>query len=339
MTNVKDHILVVDDDPLNRMQLLQSLKQQGYSTDQADDGEQALLSLERNHYDLVLLDILMPVMDGFQVLGIMKTDSLLRDIPVVVISALDEMESVIKCIDMGAEDYLSKPFDPVLLKARVGACLEKKHMRETIVAQLGKYVPESVVASIIRDQGALEPKRATATIFFSDIENFTRISETMTSEEVFKMANEYFAAVVQPIVDHGGVVNQFQGDALLVTFNVPIENPMHTDNAVKAATIIQEIVAKKKFGGVTLRTRIGINTGEVMAGNVGSGSRQYYTVLGDAVNSAARLEQLNKKFGTDTIISGATVDSLKESYPLQPMGVTRIRGKREDIRIFALKTR
>jgi adenylate cyclase len=190
MTDAKGHVLVVDDDALNRLQLLQGLKQQGYTTAQAEDGEQALQVLEGASFDLVILDILMPNLDGFEVLRRMKNDGALRDIPVIVISALDEMDSVVRCIRMGAEDHLSKPFDPVLLEARVGACLEKKQMRETIVRTLGKYVPESVAASIIRDQGTLEPTRTLATVLFSDIENFTNIAESMPPEQVFQMLNE-----------------------------------------------------------------------------------------------------------------------------------------------------
>lgn len=336
MTDAKGHVLVVDDDALNRLQLLQGLKQQGYSTAQAEDGEQALEILAEMSFDLVILDILMPKLDGFEVLRRMKDNGVLRDIPVIVISALDEMDSVVRCIKMGAEDHLSKPFDPTLLEARVSACLEKKQLRETIVRTLGKYVPESVAASIIRDEGTLEPTRTLATVLFSDIENFTSIAESMPPERVFQMLNEYFPAVVEPIIDHGGVVNQFQGDAMLVTFNVPVEDPNHADNAVKAAAAIQSVVTDKTFAGVSLRTRIGINTGEVIAGNVGAGSRYNYTVHGDAVNSAARLEQLNKEYGTNSIISESTKSLLQNDYSIEAIGEVPIRGKRESLRIFRL---
>ena len=336
MKDAKGHVLVVDDDSLNCLQLLQGLKQQGYSTAQAEDGVRALEILNEQSFDLVILDILMPNLDGFEVLRRMKNDGTLRDIPIIVISALDEMDSVVRCIRMGAEDHLSKPFDPTLLEARVGACLEKKQMRETIIRTLGKYVPESVAASIIRDEGTLEPARTLATVLFSDIENFTSIAESMPPERVFQMLNEYFPAVVKPIIDHGGVVNQFQGDAMLVTFNVPVEDPLHADNAVKTAAAIQAVVAEKDFAGITLRTRIGINTGEVIAGNVGAGSRYNYTVHGDAVNSAARLEQLNKEYDTSSIISESTRALLRNEYPIEAIGEVPIRGKRENLQIFRL---
>ena len=339
MTETKGYVLVVDDDALNRLQLLQGLKQQGYRTAQAEDGEQALQILNEEVFDLVILDILMPNIDGFEVLRRMKDDGALRDIPVIVISALDKMDSVVKCIKMGAEDHLSKPFDPTLLEARVSACLEKKQMRETIVRTLGKYVPESVAESIIRNQGTLEPARTLATVLFTDIENFTNIAESMPPEQVFQMLNEYFPTVVEPIINHGGVVNQFQGDAMLVTFNVPVEDPLHADNAVRAAAAIQSEVAGKTFAGIQLRTRIGINSGEVIAGNVGAGSRYNYTVHGDAVNSAARLEQLNKEYGTSTIISESTVTLLRDEYPISAIGEVPIRGKRDSIQIFKLDTK
>lgn len=329
-------ILVVDDDPLNRLQLIQGLKQQNYGTDEAADGEEALDLLAEAGFDLVLLDILMPGLDGFEVLRRMQDNGQLRDIPVIVISSLDEMDSVVRCVRMGAEDHLSKPFDPTLLEARVGACLEKRQMRKTIIEALGKYVPESVATSIVRDQGSLRPTRTTATVLFSDIANFTTIAESMSPDKVFQMLNEYFPAVVEPIMAHGGVVNQFQGDALLVTFNVPVEDPLHADNAVRAAIAIQEAVGQRRFGDIELRTRVGINTGEVIAGNVGAGSRYNYTVHGDAVNSAARLEQLNKEYGTSTIVSESTTELLGGSYPIEPLGEVPIRGRREAVRIYTL---
>jgi CheY-like chemotaxis protein len=124
------HILVVDDDYLNRMTLAHGVEQQGHTVALAENGRQALEMLQVESFDLVLLDIIMPKMDGYQVLERMKDDSALRNIPVVVISAIDEMDSAAKCISMGAEDYLAKPFNPVLLEARIGACLEKKRLRD-----------------------------------------------------------------------------------------------------------------------------------------------------------------------------------------------------------------
>ncbi len=236
------HILVVDDNRLNRVKLSRALVQRNHSVSQAENGREALDMLRSEAFDLVLLDILMPEVDGFQVLREMKDDTALRDVPVIVISALEEMDSVVKCIEMGAEDHLPKNFDPVLLNARIGASLEKKRLRDEVVEQLrfireifGKYVPESIAKQIVASKGVLEPKQLKATILFSDIENFTNTAESISPKQVVQMLNEYFPAVIEPITRNGGVVNQFQGDAMLVTFNVPIEDPRHAEMAVKAA--------------------------------------------------------------------------------------------------------
>ena len=334
-------VLIVDDNRMNRMKLSHSLVQQGHTTVEAVNGREALELLRAETFDLVLLDILMPEVDGFQVLREMKDDRELRDLPVIVISAMDEMDSVVRCIEMGAEEHLPKDFDPVLLNARIGASLEKKRLRDEVVEQLkfireifGKYVPESVAKQIVASKGMLEPKQLKATILFTDIENFTTTAESIPPKQVVQMLSEYFPAVIEPITRHGGVVNQFQGDAMLVTFNVPIEDPLHAEKAVKAASEIQEVLKGQTFAGVELRTRIGINTGEVIAGNVGAGDRINYTVYGDAVNVAARIEQLNKELGTLVLISESTVDLLRDKNVVESMGDVSIRGKKKTMRVF-----
>ena len=335
------HVLVVDDNRINRLKLSRALTQRGHTVSEAENGRVALEMLRAELFDLVLLDILMPEVDGFQVLREMKDDTTLRDVPVIVISALEEMDSVVKCIEMGAEDHLPKDFDPVLLNARIGASLEKKRLRDEVVEQLkfireifGKYVPESVAKQIVTSKGALEPKQLKATILFSDIENFTGTAESIPPKQVVQMLSEHFPAVIEPITANGGVVNQFQGDAMLVTFNVPVEDPRHAEMAVKSALEIQQVLKGRTFAGIELRTRIGINTGDVIAGNVGAGDRINYTVYGDAVNLASRLEQMNKEHGTLILMSESTVELLNDQSVVEPLGELEIRGKNKLIRVF-----
>jgi CheY-like chemotaxis protein len=149
MAELQGRILVVDDYALNRMQLKRSLEQQGHIVALAENGRQALEMIETGDFDLVLLDILMPVMDGFEVLSRLKNDPKQRDLAVIVISALDEMENVIRCIGMGAEDFLPKPFDPLLLKARLGACLEKKRLRDQEVEYLQQVAHVTAAAAAV----------------------------------------------------------------------------------------------------------------------------------------------------------------------------------------------
>jgi class 3 adenylate cyclase len=336
-------VLVVDDNRLNRLKLARDLEQQGHLVSLAENGREALDMLGSEQFDLLLLDILMPEIDGFQVLEQMQDDSELRNIPVIVISAVEEMDSVIRCIKMGAEDHLPKPYDPVLLNARIGASLEKKRLRDEVMEQLdfirdifGKYVPESIAKQIVAGGGALEPTQTMATILYTDIESFTSTAESIPPKQVVQMLNEYFPAVIEPITRYGGVVNQFQGDAMLVTFNVPLEDAAHAQNAVNAAVGIQKASSERTFAGIPLRTRIGVNTGEIIAGNVGAGDRFNYTVHGDAVNLAARLEQLNKEHRTRIIVSESTVDSLSDKENIEPLGEVEIRGKTRPVRIFKI---
>lgn len=201
----------------------------------------------------------------------------------------------------------------------------------------GKYVPKEIAEEIVAGKGNLSPTEAIATILYSDLEAFTSIVEGLSPVQVVQMLNEYFGAVIQPINRHGGVINQFQGDAMLVTFNVPVEDPSHADAAIKAAREIQELVKNRRFAGVPLRTRIGINTGTVIAGNIGSGDRINYTVHGNAVNLAARIEQLNKNYDTHVLVSATTVSLLADSYPLKSIGEIAIRGKQEPVELFSLE--
>jgi adenylate cyclase len=232
----------------------------------------------------------------------------------------------------------------VLLCPLSGPPLDNPRLRDEVVEQLdfireafGKYVPKSVAKQIVAGGGTLEPTQTTATILYTDIESFTSTAESIPPRQVVQMLNEYFPTVIEPITRHGGVVNQFQGDAMLVTFNVPLADPNHAENAVRAALGVQEALEGRTFAGIQLRTRIGVNTGEVIAGNVGTGDRISYTVHGDAVNLAARLEKLNKEHGTWILVSESTVDLLPDRKGLEPLGEVLIRGKARSVRIYRVE--
>ena len=337
-------LLIVDDNEDNHYLLLQLLRREGYRNIlQASDGVEAMQLLATNHVDLVLLDVLMPELDGYQVLLQMRDDPELRSIPVIMISAVDQIETVVRCIEAGAEDYLQKPFNAVLLRARVQASIDKKLLSDETSRQLkvirsvfGKYVPESIVDSIITGNGNIEPMQSMATILYTDIADFTRIAESMDPQHVVDMLNSYFEAVIAVITRHGGIVNQLQGDAMLVTYNIPVADPQHADRALQTAIDIQQTVNRNKFADITLQTRIGINSGNVFAGNVGTGERMNYTVHGDAVNLAARLERLNKDYDTRVLISGSSVALLQAQFPLHAIGCVTIRGKSTPVEIYRL---
>ncbi|HSS65618.1 MAG TPA: adenylate/guanylate cyclase domain-containing protein [Gammaproteobacteria bacterium] len=210
---------------------------------------------------------------------------------------------------------------------------ERALIRETF----GRYVPERVAAAILSGEGELAPRSATATILFVDIADFTGIAEHASPDQVVEILNEYFSAVVEPIEENNGVVTQFQGDGLLAMFNLPIPDPDHASSALRAGLMIQRICSERHFSGVAIQVRIGIATGQVTAGNVGSDTRLTYTVHGDAVNLAARLEQLNKDLGTDLLVDEETVQRLRESAPLAFVNEVKVRGRVSSVRVYTGK--
>jgi adenylate cyclase len=206
---------------------------------------------------------------------------------------------------------------------------------------LSRFVPQEVAQKVIQsEEGAITGKGEVSecTILFTDIEGFTAISETLTPEELIEALNRYFSLIAGPISQFGGVISQFQGDAVLATFNVPKPDSNHASNAVRAALEIQTVLDGVQFGeGISFNTRVGINTGSVVGGLVGSGDRVGYTVHGDNVNLTARLEQLNKDYGTRIIVSESTLAEIPPNmFEFQELGEVLVRGLNRPVRIYTV---
>ncbi len=205
---------------------------------------------------------------------------------------------------------------------------------------LSRFVPTEVVRRVRASEEvkAGQGEVGEATIFFTDIEGFTRLSESLTPEQLIQTLNEYFAVVAEPIERHGGVINQFQGDAILASFNLPEAHPDHAANAVRAAIEIQQLLKQRRFGqGLQLRSRIGINTGDCVGGLVGTGKRLNYTVHGDDVNLAARLEALNKEYGTRIIVAERTCELAgRDRFPFKHLGEVQVRGRSRPTVIYTI---
>jgi len=207
--------------------------------------------------------------------------------------------------------------------------------REFVRVALGQFIPQPIAQRVLEDRGALAPLQREATILFTDIAGFSGIAEQLEPGEVMNMLNEYFTAVAGPIHAYGGMITQFQGDAVLAVFNMPLADEDHAANGLRAALGIQDILRSRRFvGGLELVTRIGVNTGAVVGGTVGDTEMIGYTVHGDAVNVAARLESLNKDLGTRLLVADRTRSLCGPEFTFEPIGATLLRGRSAGIRAF-----
>ena len=315
-------ILIVDDNAENREMLSRRLARDGHRVQAVASGADALALARQQPIDLVLLDVLMPEMSGYEVLQRLTADPALREIPVLMISALDEMESVVRCIELGAADYLPKPFDPVLLRARIGVCLEKKrlrdreatHLRElaewnqkleqrvgeqvTLLERLGRlkrfFSPQ--LAELIVAGGADDPlatHRRDLTVCFLDLRGFTAFAESVEPEEVMGVLREYHAEMGRLIVEHEGTLERFTGDGMMIFFNDPVPVPNPAERTVRMAlamrTRVSELIVSWRRKGYELELGIGIAQGYATIGAIGYEGRWDYGAIGTVTNLAARL--------------------------------------------------
>jgi adenylate cyclase len=293
-------ILIVDDEPFNIDYLEQELEDLDFQTASAQNGREALEQVAVQAPDVILLDIMMPEMDGFQVLAHLKASESLRDIPVIVISALGDMDSVVKGIALGAEDYLPKPFDPVLLKARIGASLERKRLRDREVLYLQQIeaqkrradellhviLPPEIIAEL-KATNAVKPRSyPNVAVLFADVVGFTRYCETHTPEEAVSNLQELVQVYEDFSLHHGLQKIRTSGDAFMAVGGMlkSLENPVL--NCVQCGL---EMIPAAARVPAQWHVRVGIHVGPLMAAVVGR--RQYlFDVWGDTVNTAERVE-------------------------------------------------
>jgi adenylate cyclase len=278
---------------------------------------------------VVLLDVVMPGLDGYQTLARIKEDRALRHLPVIMISALDETESAIRCIALGAEDYLAKPFDPVLLRARLGACLEKKRLHDqelaylaaieardaelaewnrTLEARVQAQLEEMQRLSRLRrflspqlaevivssgDERLLEGHRREVTVVFCDLRGFTAFAETVQAEELMGVLREYHEAFGPLIFRYEGTLERFAGDGMMVFFNDPVPCPDPVWRAVRMAAAMQrrmvDLARSWRERGHQLSLGVGIAVGAATCGRIGFEGRFDYAAIGPVTNLAARL--------------------------------------------------
>ncbi|HEX2541370.1 MAG TPA: adenylate/guanylate cyclase domain-containing protein [Caldimonas sp.] len=334
-------LLVADDNKVNRLLLTRSLELQGHTVASAPNGRVALEMLRAGGFDLLLLDMEMPEMNGFEVLEQLIADRALRDLPVIVTSSLEGLANVVRCIELGAEDYLPKPVNAVLLKARIGACLEKKRLRDQQKEMIRRFAT-SEVAQDLQDSGfALEGRRVRGSVLFCDIRGFTSLVESQPPEETIELLNTFYTLMFDAISGHGGVVNQMIGDGLMAIFGAPLPLADHAASAVRAALEMVELIElldaeREEAGKAPIRVGIGIATGEMIAGYTGTQQRATYTCIGDTVNLAARLESHTKVALRAILVDADTCAELGERIATERLGPVMFRGKALPVEVYSV---
>jgi adenylate cyclase len=247
----------------------------------------------------------------------------------------------VKCVEMGAEDYLTKPINPILLNARVNASIEKKRLRDQQRELISKFATKEVAEDLMASGFALGGKHVDATAMFCDIRSFTSIAEAREPDETIELLNDYYTLMMDAIGGEGGVVNQIVGDGLMAIFGAPVPREDHRLRAVLAACQMVELIRlfnvdQAARGKVEIQIGIGIASGRVVAGYTGTQHRATYTCVGDTVNVAARLEAQTKELGRPILIDENTRAGLDDGILVEAQGELPLKGKRRPVKVFAV---
>lgn len=336
-------ILAVDDDALNRGVIERIVARKGHTVVLASSGKEALQKVEAESFDLVLLDIMMPEVDGVEVLKGIRQKFSMSALPVIMVSALDDSDKVVELLDLGANDYVTKPIDAPILQARVKTQLEvvtqhrkikalsedAKRRNKLLLNLFGRYVTEDVARNLVSSPRAskIGSELQEVTLLFADIRGFSDLSERLAPEKVVTMLNNFYDVMFGVVEKYHGTIDKLMGDEVLVTFGVPRTRDNDTERALACALAMQLAVEQVNERNAeqrlpAIRVGIGVNTGEVMVGNVGSEKHASYSVIGKEVNLTASIEAQAE--GGEILISESTfmggglkvwVDGKRELHP------------------------
>ena len=341
-------LLLVDDSEMNRDLISRQLERDGYRVERAENGRVAMDMIRARAYDLILLDIMMPEVNGFELLQWLKTDETLRHIPVLMISALDELDSVVRCIEIGAEDYLQKPINPILLRARVNSSLEKKRLRDRERAYLKQLsieqekseklllniLPKPISDRLKRGETQIADSFKEVTVMFSDLVNFTKISANIPPAELVRRISKIFSRFDQLAERYDLEKIKTIGDAYMIVGGVPTPRPDHAEAIADMALDMLEAIRQfRQDEEQPFDIRIGIHTGSVVAGIIGM-KKFAYDLWGDTVNTASRMESHGLPGSIQ--ISDVTYRYLGDKYLLEDRGKVWVKGK-GDMNTYLLK--
>ncbi len=321
-------LLVADDDPENREILRRLLEPRGFRIDFAVNGVETIEKMERTDYDAVLLDIRMPEMDGFEVLSRLREGGRFGNTPVIVVTGLQEEQDAVRCIERGAEDFLSRPIRPALLMARLRASLEKKRLRERVFEQ---HFTRELARELARnpDPMKMQARQAEVTVMFCDIRGFSAVSERLGPAPTVAWLGGVMGEFSSVVIDHGGVLVDYTGDELLAMWGAPNEQPDHAELACRAAAEIRARLPGldrqwRHVVGAPTEVGIGISSGEALVGNIGTHRKFKYGPLGTVVNLASRVQGATKAFRTPMLLTGATAAKVPDLFPMRRLARVRV---------------
>ena len=353
-------ILIVDDNADNREILEARLRSQGYATATATDGEAALAAVQELLPELVLLDVMMPGLDGLEVCRRLKADPNLPFTPVILVTAKVSLQDVVAGLEAGADEYLTKPFEHAALVARVRAMLRIKAQAEELAAwnrmleqrvaeqvaeiervgRLRRFLPPQVADLILAAGGErlLESRRGEVTVVFCDLRGFTAFAEAAAPEAVMGVLREYHAALVPLVHRFEGTLERFVGDGLVVLFNAPLPCPDPALRAVRMALAmrdaVRELAAAWHSGGVELGFGVGIAQGEATLGRIGFEGRYDYGAIGRVANLGARL--CAKARDGQILVSQPVGDAVQDIALIEPLGPFFLKGLQTALPVFGV---
>lgn len=334
-------ILIADDNDLTRQMIADVIGSMGHELFLVADGPAALMSARAQMPDLVILDVEMPGLTGFEVCRILRSEEATAKLPIIMLTGLQEPEDRVYGLDIGADDYLTKPFNPRELMARIDkrlrAKMEADEMRvrqATIRRTFERFVAPRVVDKLLQNPSLVKlgGDLQEVTVMFTDLEGFTRMSERMHPEKLLSIVNQYHQLVVETVQRHQGTVNKFIGDGVMVLFNTPLPDPEHALHAVSAALDIRQALTafhQHLEAEHRLDINIGITTGSAIIGNVGTARIMDFTAVGDTVNLASRLCEL--AHGSQILISNQTYIQVADRIKVANAGPREVRNRRDPV--------
>jgi adenylate cyclase len=350
-------ILIVDDEPFNLDLLEQELDEQNYTIERANDGAEALDKVPVFQPDLILLDYMMPKMNGLEVLRRLREDALYKRIPVILLTAKATQEDKVRGLDAGADDYVIKPFDSFELLARVRAMMRIKQMHDTLdewnrsltekvkqqvdelqrVNRLKRYLSPQIAETILgEDENLFKSHRREITVVFLDLRGFTSFSDSAEPEEVMEVLRGYHAAMGKLIFDFDGTLERFAGDGIMIFFNDPIPCADHTEKAVRMALAMQskveELRAEWLKRGYELDLGIGMAAGYATLGNIGFEGRMDYGAIGNVTNLAARL--CSEAKARQILTNQRTLSKIENLVDYEPLEELQLKGVSRPVAAF-----